>query len=367
MKQVQRNFDIVVVRNGIIVGEGRNYVVLENDPKPAVLIAELGRANRRTELEAKIEAAATELRNAAPVKIANSDAVALSGYLSGLGVETTADRVNKLLVLLAVLVIECGGGLAAIGIVAAIVVSVKEHQEEVAEVKAKAADTEEVVSDATAQAMVQTPIALLGALMTTGGGAATGLSAGAPTRPQLFAGVTAGHDRCAVLAGQGDHAGGRCGACAAAQRCRRHAELHEALNVLAMKARVRVTPWQRDALAGPLENTAPVHWQPIVGVASELASPSNTKERPMRARFAIAVALLASLAGSVVAQTTKEKEPSLSDDQKKPQQNAADEAAIRGRLEDGEKPGKPSEQTEANKKIEDAAVKAKRKSDAKEK
>jgi len=43
--------------------------------------------------------------------VANSDAVALAGYLSGLGVETTADRVNKLLVLLAVLVIECGGGL----------------------------------------------------------------------------------------------------------------------------------------------------------------------------------------------------------------------------------------------------------------
>jgi hypothetical protein len=80
--------------------------------KPATLVAELGRANRRTELEATIEAAATELKNAAPAKIANSDAVALAGYLSGLGIETTADRTNKLLVLLAVLVIECGGGLA---------------------------------------------------------------------------------------------------------------------------------------------------------------------------------------------------------------------------------------------------------------
>jgi len=80
--------------------------------KPAALVAELGRANRRNELEAKIEAAATELRNTVPAKIANSDAVALASYLPALGIETTADRVNKLLVLLAVLVIECGGGLA---------------------------------------------------------------------------------------------------------------------------------------------------------------------------------------------------------------------------------------------------------------
>ena len=50
--------------------------------------------------------------NTAPAKVANSDAVALAGYLSALGIETSADRVNKLLVLLAVLVIECGGGLA---------------------------------------------------------------------------------------------------------------------------------------------------------------------------------------------------------------------------------------------------------------
>jgi hypothetical protein len=85
----------------------------------------------------------------------------------------------------------------------------------------------------------------------------------------------------------------------------------------------------------------------------------------MRARFAIAVPLLALLAAPASAQITKEKEPSLSDDAKKPQQNSADEAAVRGRLEDGENPGKPSEQRAANKKVEDAAVEAKRKSDAK--
>jgi hypothetical protein len=47
-----------------------------------------------------------------PTKLANSDAVALSVYLQALGFNIDADRVNKLLALLAVLCIECGGGLA---------------------------------------------------------------------------------------------------------------------------------------------------------------------------------------------------------------------------------------------------------------
>src|SRR6185312_3497082 len=64
------------------------------------------------------------------------------------------------------------GGLAAIGAIAAIAVSVKEHEEEVAEQKAEQADTGEVASDAAAQAMVQAPLALLGALISSPGGAA---------------------------------------------------------------------------------------------------------------------------------------------------------------------------------------------------
>ena len=63
------------------------------------------------------------------------------------------------------------GGLAIIGVLAAIVVSVKEHEEQMAEDKAQQADTQEVVSDAAAQAIVQAPVALLGALFTTPGGA----------------------------------------------------------------------------------------------------------------------------------------------------------------------------------------------------
>jgi len=43
---------------------------------------------------------------------------------------------------------QMAGGLAAIGVIAAIAVSVKEHEEEVAEQKAEEADTQEVISDA---------------------------------------------------------------------------------------------------------------------------------------------------------------------------------------------------------------------------
>jgi hypothetical protein len=69
------------------------------------------------------------------------------------------------------------GGLALIGGIASIVVSAKEHEEEAVEQQAAKADTEEVVSDATAQALAQTPTALLGALMTMPGGATDALSA----------------------------------------------------------------------------------------------------------------------------------------------------------------------------------------------
>jgi hypothetical protein len=69
------------------------------------------------------------------------------------------------------------GGLALIGVVASIVVSVREHEEEVAEQQSEKTDTGEVVSDATAQALAQAPVALLGTLMTMPGGAAGALGA----------------------------------------------------------------------------------------------------------------------------------------------------------------------------------------------
>ena len=68
------------------------------------------------------------------------------------------------------------GGLAIIGVVAAVVVSVKEQEEEEAEQAAQDADIGDVVSEATAQAVVQTPIALLGALFSLPGGPASALS-----------------------------------------------------------------------------------------------------------------------------------------------------------------------------------------------
>jgi hypothetical protein len=63
------------------------------------------------------------------------------------------------------------GGLAAIGAVAALGVSVKEHDEEVAEQKAEEADTSGVIGDATTQALTQAPLALLGGLLSLPGGA----------------------------------------------------------------------------------------------------------------------------------------------------------------------------------------------------
>jgi hypothetical protein len=66
------------------------------------------------------------------------------------------------------------GGMAAIGIIAAIVVSAREHKEEFAEELKEKADTQEMISD-TAQALIHTPVALLGSLFAMPGGAATGL------------------------------------------------------------------------------------------------------------------------------------------------------------------------------------------------
>jgi hypothetical protein len=65
------------------------------------------------------------------------------------------------------------GGFTAIGIVASLIVTVKEKEEETAEKQAEAQDTSGVASDAAAQAAVQAPIAMLGALLTTPFGPST--------------------------------------------------------------------------------------------------------------------------------------------------------------------------------------------------
>jgi hypothetical protein len=96
-----------------------------------------------------------------------------------------------------------GGGLGLIGVIASFVVSVKEHEEEVAEQEAAKTDTQEAVSEATAQALVQTPIALLGAFMTMPGGAAGALGAARLLGRNWPLGCAACRDRRVILAHQG--------------------------------------------------------------------------------------------------------------------------------------------------------------------
>jgi hypothetical protein len=64
-------------------------------------------------------------------------------------------------------------GLAVVGLIAVAAVSIKEEQEEKAEELAEQTDTQNVVSDATAQALGQAPFALLGALATAPRGVTT--------------------------------------------------------------------------------------------------------------------------------------------------------------------------------------------------
>lgn len=69
------------------------------------------------------------------------------------------------------------GGFVLIGLIATLAVSVKEQEEQIAEKQAEARDTAEVGTDAAAQAAVQLPIALLGAIFSSpvaGAGAVTG-------------------------------------------------------------------------------------------------------------------------------------------------------------------------------------------------
>lgn len=75
--------------------------------------AEGGRAQRRSEIEGEIaKARATIAAQPAKSTVANTDALALQGFASALGWTVTTDTLNRLLVLVSVLAIELGGGLA---------------------------------------------------------------------------------------------------------------------------------------------------------------------------------------------------------------------------------------------------------------
>ena len=79
----------------------------------ATLGIEKASAERKAELELAITSARAVLDNLkAGRTVANSDALALQGFAGALGLHVEVDTLNRLLVVLAVLVIELGGGLA---------------------------------------------------------------------------------------------------------------------------------------------------------------------------------------------------------------------------------------------------------------
>lgn len=92
----------------VVVTEGRRDSFCTPN---AALTAELARAKRRAELQKQVQQAGDAL-TVRPAKPANSDSRALAKYLQALGMNTTPQLVTDLLVLLAVLVVEFGGGLS---------------------------------------------------------------------------------------------------------------------------------------------------------------------------------------------------------------------------------------------------------------
>ena len=109
LAEMQALVDAARPRCRIIVESGRRETQCA---KPADLTAELGRSQRRAELELRVESASAKLERARPTKQANSDTAALVGYLDAVGITATAETVNRWLVILSVLAIEMGGGLS---------------------------------------------------------------------------------------------------------------------------------------------------------------------------------------------------------------------------------------------------------------
>jgi hypothetical protein len=90
------------------------------------------------------------------------------------------------------------GGLALIGVIAAIVVSVKEHEDEVADKKAEESDTQQVARDATVQAITQAPLCSVRCSLHLEEQQA--LSRSRDARAQFSTHTSARPDRCVVLA-----------------------------------------------------------------------------------------------------------------------------------------------------------------------
>jgi hypothetical protein len=79
---------------------------------PHPLAPELARSKRRAELEATAASASVQLASTPVSKVANADAKTLARYLQALGADIGADRLNDLLVLLTVALVEMGGGMS---------------------------------------------------------------------------------------------------------------------------------------------------------------------------------------------------------------------------------------------------------------
>lgn len=78
----------------------------------SALEVERAKAAHREELQATMAEADKGLKKLGPAKVANTDAVAISGYLAVAGVTIPVDAINRWLALLAVALVEFGGGLA---------------------------------------------------------------------------------------------------------------------------------------------------------------------------------------------------------------------------------------------------------------
>ena len=117
-------------------------------PRRSELAAEAARAQRREKLQADMATATAALGKLPAPRVANADATALKGFLDATGHPLSADALNKLLVVLAVLVIEFGGGLSL-----ALAMTLRDGKQKVSAQAAETASSGEVSGPA------ETPVA----------------------------------------------------------------------------------------------------------------------------------------------------------------------------------------------------------------
>jgi hypothetical protein len=95
----------------VYVSSGRRQTVCS---KPASLVAELGRAKRRAELEAVLATAEDTLAHTPAVKSSDPGATALATYLGIMGFGVAVETLGQWLILVPVLALELGSALAMV-------------------------------------------------------------------------------------------------------------------------------------------------------------------------------------------------------------------------------------------------------------